>query len=102
MGRIWVAVLITTILLASAGGAAIIIWQAKAHDVPLFYILGPLMVAIGLVFTFLHFSVSDDYLHRHFGPAENATRIRQMWRGGWVGVLLGIAMIAAEYFLGGP
>jgi hypothetical protein len=45
-------------------------------------------------------SVSDEYLRQHFGGAENATRMRQMWRGGWVGVLLGTTMIAAQYFLG--
>ena len=89
MRRTWAALTFTGIFLASAGGAAIIIWQAKAHDVPLFYVLGPLVVALGIGFSILHLSVSDEYLRQHFGGEENATRMRQMWRGGWVGVPLG-------------
>jgi hypothetical protein len=102
MGRGRAAVIVTAILLASVGGAAVVIWQANAHGIPRFYVLGPLMVAIGLGFTALHLSVDDEYLRRHFGGDENAARIREMWRGGWVGVLLGVVMIAAQYFLGGP
>ena len=37
---------------------------------------------------------------RHLGGEENASRVRQLWRGGWVGVPIGAAMIAAECFLG--
>ena len=101
MGRGRATVIVAAIVLASAGGAAVVIWQAKAHGVPLFYVLGPLMVAIGIGFSALHLSVSDEYLRQHFGGEENATRMRQMWRGGWVGVLIGVAMVAAQYFLGG-
>ena len=100
MQRTWAALIVAGIVLASAGGAAIIIWQAKAHDVPLFYVLGALIVTIGIGFSVLHLSVSDEYLRQHFGGDENATRMRQMWRGGWVGVLGGVTMIAAQYFLG--
>jgi len=102
MSRGRAGVIVTAILLASVAGAVVIIWQAKAHDVPRFYVLGPLMVVIGIGFSALHLGVSDEYLRRHFGGEENATRMRQMWRGGWVGVVLGVAMIAAQYFLGGP
>ena len=101
MGRGWATMIVAGILFASAGGAAVVIWQAKVHGVPLFYILGPLMVAIGIGFSAMHLGVSDDYLRRHFGGEENATRMRAMWRGGWVGVVLGVALIAAQYFLGG-
>jgi hypothetical protein len=100
MHRTWAALIVGGIVLASAGGTAIIIWQAKAHGVPFFYMLGALMVAIGIISSVLHLSVSDEYLRQHFGGDENATRMRQMWRGGWVGVPLGFAMIAAQYFLG--
>ena len=41
-----------------------------------------------------------EYLRQHFGGEENATRMRQMRRGAWVGVLGGVTMIAAQYFLG--
>jgi hypothetical protein len=95
------AVIVIAILLASAGSAAVIIWQAKAHGIPLFYVLGTLMVVIGIGFSALHLSVSDEYLRQHFGGEENATRMRQMWKRGWVGVLLGVAIIAAQCFLGG-
>jgi hypothetical protein len=92
--------MVAGIVLASAGGGVILVWQAKAHFVPLFYVLGPLIVALGIGFSVLHLSVSDEYLRQHFGGEENARRMREMWRGGWVGVPLGIALIAAQYFLG--
>jgi hypothetical protein len=98
--RTWAVLFIAGVLLASAGGAAIIIWQAKAHNVPLFYILGALMIVIGIGSSVLHLSVSDEYLRQHFGGEENATRMRKMWREGWVGVPLGAAMIATQFFLG--
>jgi hypothetical protein len=101
MGRGWATLIVAGILLASAAAAAAIIWQARVHAVPLFYALGALMVAVGVGFSVLHLSVGDEYLRQHFGGQENATRMRQMWRGGWVGVLLGVTMIAAQYFLGG-
>jgi hypothetical protein len=100
MRRTWAVLFVAGILLASIAGATIIIWQAKAHTVPLFYILGGLTVVIGIGFSGLHLSVSDEYLRQHAGGEENAMRMRQMWRSGWVGALLGVAMIAAQYFLG--
>jgi hypothetical protein len=78
----------------------VIVWQAKAHYVPLFYILGPLITAIGVGFSVLHLSVSDEYLRQHFRGDENAKRMREMWRDGWVGMPIGIALVAAQYFLG--
>jgi hypothetical protein len=100
MNRTWAALIVVGIVLASAGGGVILVWQAKAHYVPLFYVLGPLVMAIGICFSVLHWSVSDEYLRQHFGGDENARRMREMWRGGWVGVPLGVALIAAQYFLG--
>jgi hypothetical protein len=99
MRRGTAVLIVASILLASAGGAAVLIWQAKAQGVPLFYVVGALMVVIGIGFMALHVSVSDEYLRQHFGGEENAMKLRQMWRGGWVGVVLGAAMVAAEYFL---
>jgi hypothetical protein len=58
------------------------------------------MMVLGTGFTLMHLSVSDEYLRQHFGGEENAVRMRQMWRGGWAGVLLGAVMIAFEYFVG--
>jgi hypothetical protein len=100
MNRTWSAVIVVGIVLASAAGGVVIVWQAKAHYIPLFYILGPLVTAIGIGFTALHLSVSDEYLRQHFRGDENAKRMREMWRGGWVGVPIGIALVAAQYFLG--
>lgn len=100
MNRTWTTLIVVGIVLASAARGVILFWQAKAHDVPLFYVLGPLVVALGVCFSVLHWTVSDEYLRRHFGGEENARRLREMWRGGWVGVPLGIALIAAQYFLG--
>jgi hypothetical protein len=101
LGRGWAALIVAGILLASAGVAALIIWQARAHDVPLNYVLGALLLAVGIGFSILHLTVSDEYLRRQFGGEENAKRMRQLWRGGWVGALIGVAMIAAQRLLGG-
>ena len=100
MGRGRAALIVAFVLLVSVGGAAVLIWQTRAHGVPLFYVLGPLTVVVGLGFSLLNWTLSDEYLRRHFGGEEGARRMREAWRGGWVGVLIGIAMIAAEYFLG--
>ena len=100
MNRTLSALIVVGIVLASAAGGIILVRQAKAHYVPLFYVVGPLVVIIGICFSVLHWSVSDEYLRRHFGGDENATRLREMWRGGWVAVPIGVALIAAQYFLG--
>lgn len=100
MNRTLSAIIVIGLVLASAGGGIILVWQAKAHDVPLFYVLGPLVVVLGIGFSILHVSVSDEYLRQHFGGDENARRMREVWRGGWVGVAMGVAMIAVQYFLG--
>jgi len=44
--------------------------------------------------------LKDAYLRRHFGGDENARRVREVWRRGWVAVPLGAALVAAQYFLG--
>lgn len=100
MNRIWGALFVAGIVLASAAGGVILVWEARAHYVPLFYVLGPLCVALGAGFSALHWGISDEYLRRHAGGEENARRMREMWRGGWVGVPIGVAMVAAQYFLG--
>ena len=100
MKRTWSVLIVAGIVLASAGGGVILVEQAKAHYIPLFYLLGPLVAAMGIGFSVLHWSVSDEYLRQNFGGEENARRMREMWRGGWVGLLIGIAMVAAQYFLG--
>ena len=100
MNRTLSAFIVVGIVLASAAGGVMLVRKAKAHYVPLFYVLGPLVVALGTIFSILHWSVSDEYLRRHFGGDENATRMREMWRGGWLAVAAGVALIAAQYFLG--
>ena len=94
------ALLVVVILLVSLGGAALVIWQAREYQIPLGYIVGGGMVVIGTGFFILHVSVSDDHLRRHFGGEENAARMRKLWRDGWLGVLIGVALIVAVYFLG--
>jgi hypothetical protein len=100
MRRTWAVLIFAGIVVASAGGAALIFWQANAHSIPIFYVLGGLTIVLGVLFSALHLSVSDEYLRKYFGGDENAARLRQMWQGGWVGVPLGAALIAAQYFLG--
>jgi heme/copper-type cytochrome/quinol oxidase subunit 3 len=91
---------VAAILLVSVGGAAVVIWQAKANNIPLTYVLGVMTAVIGIGFSLLNRVVTDEYLRRHFGGEENATRVREVWRGGWVGVLIGALLIAAGYILG--
>jgi hypothetical protein len=102
MGRGLQVLIVASILLAWAGLAAIVTWQAKLRHIPLQYVTGTALVVVGVGFQVLHLTVSDDYLHRHFGE-PSATLMRHMWRGGWLGVLIGALTIAAAYFLGtGP
>jgi hypothetical protein len=100
MGRGKATLIVAVIFLTSAGGAAVVIWQARERGVPLFYLIGGLMVVVGIGFSLLNWGVTDEYLRQHFGREENAQRMRETWRSGWVGALIGAAMIAAEYFLG--
>jgi hypothetical protein len=101
MARGWAVLIVGTIFLMSLGGAAVIVWQARAHGVPLLSVLGGLAVVVGTGSSLLNWGVTDEYLRRHFGGEENARRVRETWRGGWVGILIGAAMIATGYFLGG-
>jgi hypothetical protein len=58
-------------------------------------------MAVGIAFRALHISVSDDYLRRNFGGDLNGARVRQIFRGGWKLVVLGIVMIGFRYISGG-
>ena len=100
MNRTWATLIVAGIVLASAAGGVILVRQANAHFIPLFYVIGPLVVVLGIGFSVLHWSVSDEYLRQHFGGDENARWIRETGRGAWVAVAVGVAMIAAQYFLG--
>lgn len=98
MGRGRAVFIVVSILVVSAAFAAILIWQAKARGIPLMYVLGVGAVVLAVGFFTLHLTVSDEYLRREFSGESNATRMRQLWRGAWVGIPLGAAMIAAEFF----
>ena len=100
MGRksavlVFVSIVVVTVVLC-----AIVIWQALAHGIRLLSVVGGFAVVIGTLFSILHLSVSDENLRQHFGGEENANRLRKIWRGAWVAVLVGAALIAEEYFLG--
>jgi uncharacterized membrane protein len=92
---------VTMIVLVSVVSTAILIWQVEAGKISMRsvrYGLGALMIVIGTCFTVLQMTVSDEVLRRYWGEA-NVDRMRRTWRGGWIGVLLGAAMIAAAYYL---
>ena len=100
MRPLGILVLVGT-LIVSGGVAAILIWQAEAGNIShgtIRYATGGVMVVVGLGFTALHLSFSDERLHKRFG--NSAPQIRKLWRGGWIGALIGTAIITAEYFLG--
>jgi hypothetical protein len=47
MNRIWATLIVAGIALASAAGGVILVWQAQTHSIPVFYVLGPLVTALG-------------------------------------------------------
>jgi hypothetical protein len=100
MGRGKAAAIVGTIFFTTMALVGVIVWQATAHGIPLNSVLGGLMIFLGAGFTALHLSVTDEYLVKNFGGEENAHRMREMWSGGWVGIVAGLGMIAAGYFLG--
>ena len=100
MGRRMAGLIVASVLLGSAVLAAVVIWQAKAHHVPHMYVGGVFALVSGIGFFLLNLSVTDEYLRQHFGGEPNASRIRGLWGDGWKLVLIGAALIAAEYFLG--
>lgn len=87
---------VASILLVAMALPAVVIWQAEAHGVVISYILGAALVVLGTAGLTLHLTLSDDYLRRHFG--EPAADQRRFLRGGWVGVLLGAALLGLHYF----
>jgi hypothetical protein len=100
MSRGKAAVIVGTISVTTMALVGVIVWQATEHGIPLNSVIGGLMVCLGIGFTALHLSVTDEYLVKNFGGEENAHRMREMWSGGWVGIVAGLGMIVVGYFLG--
>src|SRR5262249_34845213 len=100
MGRRRAILIVASIFLVSFVGTGIVVWQLLAPHIPLFYVLGGLVVVLGIGLAIMHLSVTDEYLRQHFGGEENASRMREFFRGGWVGIVVGAVLIAAGYFLG--
>jgi tetratricopeptide (TPR) repeat protein len=90
------ALVLALLLTASAALAGAVIWWSEAREGRLQYVLGVGFLALGLVFTTLQLTLSDDFLRRHFGE-PSAGQMRRAWRGGWVGILLGGAMLGVLY-----
>jgi tetratricopeptide (TPR) repeat protein len=87
---------VALILIGSVALAAVVIWWATAQQVSFQYVLGVGFVVLGTAFTTLHLTLSDDFLRRHFGEAR-ADQMRRTYRSGWVGVLLGAALLGLHY-----
>jgi hypothetical protein len=93
---------VAAVVLVSVGCTAILIWQTEIGNISMRtvrYGLGALMIVVGVGFTVMQKCVGDKYLVRHFG-AQDVSQTRKMWRGGWVGALIGAAIIAAAYLFG--
>jgi tetratricopeptide (TPR) repeat protein len=94
MSRGFRVLIVVSILLVSVALAAVVIWQETVHGVA--PVLGLIFLVVGMAGTMLHLTLSDDFLHRHFGEAD-ADQIRQFGRRAWVGVLLGSALFGIHY-----
>jgi hypothetical protein len=92
--------IVTTIVGGSIAVAALMIWQCHVHGIPLWYPLGALLIVLGVGSTIMNLAVSDERLRAQFGE-KYGPQLREQWRGGWVGVLIGAAMIVVTYFLHG-
>src|SRR2546423_15280542 len=99
--RGWAYLFVAFVILMSLAGAAGLIWLTEVQHVPRGYVLGPFLLVMGVGFTTLHLSLSDEYLRRHFGGPANADRMRDMWRGGRGGVAGGTAEGGPGEFLCG-
>jgi tetratricopeptide (TPR) repeat protein len=86
---------VAAILLGSVALAGVVIWQMEAHRVAVPLVLGVMFVVLGAAGMTLHLTLSDDVIRRHFGEPE---QLRRFWRRGWVGVLLGAALLGLDYF----
>src|SRR5262245_21449614 len=80
----------------SAALAAVVIWQIEKYGVASSYVLGVSLVVLGAVFTTVHLTVSDDFFRRHFGEPGMGP-MQRACRTGWVGVLLGAALLGFHY-----
>jgi tetratricopeptide (TPR) repeat protein len=90
-------VLIAACILIVCGAiAAVFIWQTEKLGFATKYMFAVMLVVVGATFTILHLSLSDDLLRRHFGE-QGAVEMRRAWRGGWIGVLLGAALLGLHY-----
>jgi tetratricopeptide (TPR) repeat protein len=88
---------VACILIVSVALPAVVIWQTEKHGFATKYVAGVVVVALGATFTTLHLTVSDDFLRRHYGE-RGAVQMRRVWRGGWIGVLLGPVLLGLHYF----
>jgi tetratricopeptide (TPR) repeat protein len=89
--------IVVSVLLLSAALAAGVIWQAEAQGVASSFVLGVILVVVGGGALVMHLTLSDDFLRRQFGEPD-VGQVRRTLRGGWVGVLLGAALLGLHYF----
>jgi tetratricopeptide (TPR) repeat protein len=92
--RRWLAVVIFLLLVGAL--AAGFVWQIQRLGVANLYLIGTILVVLGVVAMIVRRTASDDYLRRQFGESGPATW-RRTWRGGWGAVLLGVLMIGLQY-----
>lgn len=96
MSRALRVLAVASVLIVWAALAAAVIWWASAHQLAFQYVLGVGLVALGAGCTALHFTLSDGFLGRHLGE-PGAAQTRRFCRGGWVGVVLGAAILGFIY-----
>lgn len=90
-------VLIVALILAGLVGlVAVGMSPLEANGVSRQLVMGATFMMLGVTFTTLHLTLSDDWLRQHF-KEPGAVQMRRTLRGGWVGMVLGAACIALHY-----
>ncbi|HEX3151112.1 MAG TPA: tetratricopeptide repeat protein [Gemmataceae bacterium] len=87
--------ILAVIVMGAMALAGFLIWWAGGHRSTSQLAAGLVLVAAGIGLTILHFTASEAFLQRHFGGAAS---FRRESRRGWIGILLGGALIGL-YFI---
>jgi tetratricopeptide (TPR) repeat protein len=93
MSRGFRVLVVVSILIVAVALAAVQIREGVHGVTPVF---GLVLLVLGAAGLTLHLTLSDDILRRHSGEPGADPR-REFWRSGWVGVVLGAALLGMHH-----